>query len=126
MSKMTDDVNYCEACDTYYVSRCRCEPAGSKTHYVIAPLEWSGRDNERGVFKTASTPFGSYTLKCDPGGHNCEWGYCFNEYYDENSFPVDSLQGGMDAAWADWVDRLTGALIKETVTNDHEPVPGNP
>lgn len=25
MSRMTDEVSYCENCDTYYVSSCRCE-----------------------------------------------------------------------------------------------------
>jgi len=76
--------------------------------YKLLPLEWNGSS----TYKSAGTAFGSYRVYCDDY-NNWEWGYCFDEYYDEEKFSVDSMEEGMEAAWEHWVSRITTALIKQ-------------
>ena len=72
----------------------------------IAPLDWvKGREGER----SAQTPFGSYYVRSEEY-RGIVWGYCFDEYYDEDSFSCESYEDGMSQAWADWVKRISPAL----------------
>lgn len=87
----------------------------SNQTFRIKPLVWDGYDRD-GVFMTASTPFGSYRCECDPGESNCTWGFCFDEYYDEDEFECDSIEDGMFKAQAHWVNRIMGALEPITTT----------
>ena len=70
--------------------------------YRIKALEWI--DDGDGDF-SAVTPFGSYRVS----GHR--WGFCFDEYYDEDTFESDSLEGGKSAAEANWLERISDALV---------------
>jgi hypothetical protein len=72
-------------------------------------LKWTdGSVKEEFDCITAATPFGSYEItKSSEGLH---WGYCFDEYYDEDRFPCDSVTDGKKAAWQNWVERIGAAL----------------
>lgn len=74
--------------------------------HLILPLDWS---KDRDGDASAYTPFGSYHVRYveDLGWR---WGYCFDEYYDEDEFGCSCRKKGMEAAWSDWVKRLSPAI----------------
>jgi hypothetical protein len=78
---------------------------------VIAPLEWTGRRDEDGEqFYTAATRFGHYKVEFR-NAIGWRWGYCFDEYYDEEENTCEGLRDGKRLAWLDWLERLDGALL---------------
>ncbi|SCW95833.1 hypothetical protein [Ancylobacter rudongensis] len=74
---------------------------------MIAPLVWevSGR------WETARTCFGTYQVW--KSGDEWRWGYCFDEYHDEDDFSCDSLEEGKQLAWVNWCERLAKCLTPE-------------
>lgn len=74
--------------------------------FTIAPLDWQHSYDETW---RASTPFGSYEV-ARTEGRGWHWGYCFDEYYDENDYGCDGLEDGKAKAWANWLERISGAL----------------
>lgn len=74
--------------------------------YTIKPLEWAKSGD--GDF-SAQTPFGSYKVY-RPDWIGWHWGYCFDEWYDEDSFPCEDAEAGKAAAEANWLERIAGAL----------------
>jgi hypothetical protein len=76
----------------------------------IKPLEWEQCRDWR-MF-TASTPFGQYRVEQEDNGQ-CKWGYCFNEYYDEETFECESIDDGKQKAWDNWLKRITPALLAQ-------------
>lgn len=64
-------------------------------------LEWE----DMGYYHSAHTPFGSYTVK-RVDGTGWQWGYCFDEYYDEDNFSCDSEADGKNAAENNWQERI--------------------
>ena len=79
--------------------------------YKITPLKWHGKIKEEYDSISAGTPFGNYTIALQEHGR-LTWSYCFNEYYDEDSFDCESIKDGKDKARNHWVERLSGALTK--------------
>lgn len=65
-------------------------------------LEWENSYAER---YNAHTPFGSYHVE-HRDGSGWQWGYCFDEYYDEDQFGCPSLEEGKKRAEADWQERI--------------------
>lgn len=76
--------------------------------YTIRPLRWSGSTREEFGSARAAVPFGSYYVTRTDDG--LRWGYCFDEYYDEDEFPCDTVAEGKRLAWQNWVERIGGAL----------------
>ena len=71
-----------------------------------SPLSW------RRVHKDwwqAQTPFGSYSVDLDVGG-KLQLRWCFDEYYDEGSERVDSVEDGKARAQKDWDNRVAPIL----------------
>ena len=108
--------------------------------YTIKSLKWEGGKDTWGCSSySASTPFGEYRVFrnvwfCDDcldnpkgcGGdvdtattqcgeyETWNWGYCFDEYYDEDTFDCKTLAEGKTAAQNHWEERLRGALKELT------------
>ena len=78
--------------------------------FIVTPLEWDGPEDDTGIFKTAPTPFGHYTIEHGPDRYGYHWGYCFDEYYDEGKFRADSFDAAKEAAGEHWLERIKGAL----------------
>jgi len=72
--------------------------------YTVKPLVWEGDKKD----KRAQTPFGSYYVRYDGGW---KWGYCFDEYYDEDSFSCVDLEDGKSKVQDNWMERISGALV---------------
>lgn len=65
-------------------------PRTSPLRWVEA---WHGREK-------ADTPFGNFYAE------HSRWGYCFNEYYDEDELSCDGIEDGKAKAQAEWDKRL--------------------
>lgn len=91
-----------------------------KKKYRITPLEWidnSDRSEKPVHFSyQASTPFGSYEVKKTENTDGWRWGYCFDEYYDEDDFECSNLADGKKKAEENWLIRISRAL--QEVKND--------
>lgn len=75
--------------------------------YKVSPLKWElSSDN----WQTASTIFGSIYIKYEYG--QWKWSYCFDEYYDEDSFLCDSEKEAKQKAEEFYLSRLENALIE--------------
>lgn len=74
--------------------------------YTIKPLEW--RESRDGDF-SANNPFGSYRVhRVEYSGWR--WGYCYDEYHDEEEFSCDDAEDGKAKAEAHHLERLKQAL----------------
>lgn len=87
--------------------------------WKIAPLKWERSFQDWMQQYSASTPFGSYTVKrtregCEDSGpwESWRWGYCFDEYYDENESDCATAAEGKELAGLHWINRLSGALTR--------------
>ena len=78
--------------------------------YKIRPLKWIGDITEDYDSIIASTPFGNYTITKRSEEDGYCWGFCFDEYYDEDQTNCDTIQEGKKAAQAHWLNRISGAL----------------
>ena len=82
--------------------------------YTVKPLKWERSAD--GATYTAYTPFGSYTIRDqnawddDARVRDWRWGYCFDEYYDEDQFDCATIAEGKMKAAMHWLDRLSGVL----------------
>jgi len=78
--------------------------------YKIKPLEWPKDIElvEEWDQIRAQTPFGSYYIKLTNNSYR--WGYCFDEYYDEDEFICDSIEDGKIECWKHWTERLSSCL----------------
>ena len=80
----------------------------SKIKYTIKPLAWKREVREWGdaprTRYSAGTVFGSMYYKANG------WGYCFDEYYDENDLPAKSLAEAKKAAKEFYLNKLLEAL----------------
>ena len=83
--------------------------ADVSTRFTIKPLEWTGKIEEEYDSLYAYTPFGNYSINMHEAGR-LTWGYCFDEYYDEENFEVDSIDEAKKAAIKHWIDRIKPAL----------------
>jgi len=88
-----------------------------KKIYKIKPLEWIESTNELEKSFTASTPFGRYfvTQNIDQEDYEyneCYWGYCFDEYHDEDRSSCSSIAEGKKIAQKHWIERIGGALLE--------------
>lgn len=79
--------------------------------YRIKALEWAGEIKEEFDSLRAGTPFGSYEVTMREGG-SLYWGYCFDEYYDEDTTSCDSIEEGKSACEEHWRTRLERALVE--------------
>ena len=80
--------------------------------YRLKPLEWTcHRDaaHEDGEWWSAATVLGGIRVEHDPG-NGYRWGYCFDEYYDEDSHPCDSIAEGKAMAEEFYRGRILPAL----------------
>lgn len=81
--------------------------------YKIKPLKWKNKGND---YYSADTIFGSYNIgkTYNPSRFEkkYEWSYCFDEYYDEGRFYVNSIAEAKQAALAEWVSRISLGLKK--------------
>ncbi|MDQ0303785.1 hypothetical protein [Ancylobacter polymorphus] len=85
-------------------------PGAREEQYRIKPLVWVCSSHDDGsIYLRAGTPFGTYKVSYEPG-QGWRWGYCFDEYYDEDDGPCDGEDDGMDRAWANWLERISDAL----------------
>jgi hypothetical protein len=80
---------------------------------TVSALKWETSISGR---ETAGTSFGSYYAEKETAG-GFRWGYCFDEYYDEDFFSCDSIDEGKAAAQQDWNNR-TSDMLEEA----HSPV----
>ena len=71
--------------------------------HLLQPLDWT---MDRDGAATAYTPFGFYHVRKQQHA-GWQWGYCFDDYYDEGDFDCESIAGGQAAAWAHWVARVS-------------------
>lgn len=85
--------------------------------YLIRPLKW--RRNQPGEY-VAGTPFGDYWVRRDEPDPKFDepdavtthkWGFCFDDYYNEDSFDCKSITDGKRAAWEHW-KKVLGACLK--------------
>lgn len=72
----------------------------------VSELKWEKSYSTR---ESANSSFGSYYVESASGG-GFRWGYCFDEYYDEDNFSCDSIDEGKAAAQKDWNDRTSDIL----------------
>lgn len=90
--------------------------------YKLKPLAWEGSDpvtvpsddlqfsfDIEGGWR-AIVPGGSYTVERRFDTGTLQWGYCFAEYYDEDTKECDSVEEGKAAAEKHWRDRILPAL----------------
>lgn len=93
------------------------EPTAKR--YTLAPLKWSrDYDDVRQKYR-AEVPFGTlYVERCrkdwDPDSpwEPWTWGYCFDEYHDEDYSECKSLSRGKQLAQEEWERRLVECLIE--------------
>lgn len=72
---------------------------------VLAPLVWIPTQSGW----QAQTPFGNYTVL--RRASDWVWGYCFDEYYDEDMFGCESADEGKRLAWENWVSRASCIVV---------------
>jgi hypothetical protein len=91
-----------------------------KKLYQIRPLKWTAEKTEYSQEYKAYTPFGEYWVSRfreefeeDRPWEGWKWGYCFDEYYDEEDFECSSLKDGKERAMKHWTERLEGAIRRE-------------
>lgn len=75
--------------------------------YKIRPLKW---ELSSANWQTASTVFGSIRIEHEHG--QWKWSYCFDEYYDEDSFLCDSEKEAKQKAEEFYLSKLKDALIE--------------
>jgi len=90
--------------------------------YRLKPLEWKGSkprlddsDKDAPMWVggyTAATPFGTYQVYRSVESGEFRWGYCFDEYYDEDSFACKSVEDGKTKAEQHWRERIA-SMIEE-------------
>jgi hypothetical protein len=83
--------------------------------YKIKELQWEDRSSEHHQYFVAKTPFGGFDvirwwLDSKEGWGPWKWGYCFDEYYDEEQFECKSKRSGMKKAQGEWERRLKECL----------------
>lgn len=82
--------------------------------YKIKSLKWERKSlTEAWNNIYAPTPFGSYHIKLTEeieGEDKYIWGYCFGEYYDEESFCCKTIKEGKEKAQKHWIERIKSAL----------------
>lgn len=76
--------------------------------YEIKPFTWTR--NHNGDNWASDSAMGGYQINRDLGGFR--WSCCFDEYYDEDEGREPTLKAAKAAAFANWVARITPALIK--------------
>lgn len=81
--------------------------------YKIKKLDWQGKIDKDKWYSsiTAETPFGFYEVSIDELGR-VSWGYCFDEYFDEEVFYCDSVKDGKREAEEHWLEKIKTALIE--------------
>ena len=72
--------------------------------YKIKKLQWK----ESLTGHVTYTPFGRMEVYKNFG--KWSWGYCFDEYYDEEYFPCGNLDEGKMAAQEEWEKRITSMM----------------
>ena len=83
---------------------------------TVKPLEWKlswGPYDDGDECHTAFTPFGSYSVKRIDG--EWVWGFCFDEYYDEDEFDCADIKDGKRSAEAHWQDRCSDIVSASPV-----------
>lgn len=83
---------------------------------AVKPLEWKlswGPYDDGDECHTAFTPFGSYSVKRIDGGW--VWGFCFDEYYDEDEFDCADIEDGKRSAEAHWQERCSDIVSASPV-----------
>lgn len=76
---------------------------------AIRPLEWHGEIKEAHDSISARTRFGTLSVKY-LGDDTYFWGYCFDEYYDEDEFPCLSEKDGKAEAEKFWLEQVAEIL----------------
>lgn len=84
----------------------------SEPAYRVKPLEWQEDriDEDDVVSFIAPTPFGDYYVEHYLPEERLFWGYCFDEYKDEEYENCESIEAGKLAAERHWRERIAGAL----------------
>ena len=88
--------------------------------YKIKPLRWKkGVTPEYSQHYETHNAFGYFYVRrwWDDEKHKWgpwQWGYYFDDYYDEAEHECHSLKAGKEAATAEWHKRLSGALEEVT------------
>jgi len=76
--------------------------------YKIKPLDWIRANNLKSTY-SVYTIFGNMRVEYIGEGLY-RWSYCFDEYYDEGWFDVDSLEEAKSEAEKFYLTRLLDAL----------------
>jgi hypothetical protein len=88
---------------------------------ALKPFDW--KTVRQGDWHTAYTPFGSYHVEKYKDETQWKWGYCFDEYYDEEEYECDSAEDGKQKCWEHWVGRmkpmLKSPVMKEVEDDKH-------
>lgn len=80
--------------------------------YTIKPLKWTGSVKDEFGSCRADAPGGFYvTRQSKESGFGLRWGYCFDEYYDEDEQPCGSLKEGKALCDAEYRRRLLACLV---------------
>jgi hypothetical protein len=77
------------------------------TRSFLKQFKWESHQD--GQFFSVGTPFGNYTIDAE----DCQWRFCFDEFYDEGEFTCDSVEECKTAAWNHWVERISPMLISD-------------
>jgi hypothetical protein len=92
-----------------------------KAVYKIKPLKWVCSRSSECVSYDAQTPLGHLYVKRVKEGWDAannwqswRWGYCFDEYYNEDSFECSTLAEGKTEAVKLWIGRVTACLNEVT------------
>ena len=85
----------------------------SERLYRIKPLEWHDSNRENWQYSSTTTVLGGmkveFVTSYGPPGF-WRWGYCFDEYYDEDVNDCDSLEDGKAKAEEFYLSRILSAL----------------
>lgn len=102
---------------------------GSGSLFTIKPLEWRGNIQDWCERYEASVPMGTFhverikkDLDTAQNWGDWKWGYCFDEYYDENQLLCESLEEGKLLAEEEWERRILPALncVNLAQVNDYD------
>ena len=81
-----------------------------KKLYTLNPLNWKDYTIDGVTSASARVPMGIYFVSIHHD--KMKWGYCFDEYHDEDSFECGTLEEGKELAWKEWQKRIGEALTE--------------
>ena len=80
----------------------------------IKPLDWKPLIDSEYELRLVATPsFGLYQINYIKTTGECNWGYIFDDYFDEKNFHCNSIEEGKQLAWENWLSRILPSLIIE-------------